>query len=55
MAAVTIQLSQAVLVDATSIILALLSFVLVIFTSINTTWIIFAAILFGVARVLIGG
>jgi len=55
MAAVTIQLSRAVLVDATSIILALISFALVVFTSINTTWIIFTGILFGIVRFLIGG
>lgn len=55
MAAVTIQLAQAVLVDPGSIILAGISLALVVFTRINTTWIILAAIAFGIARYLLGG
>ena len=55
MAAVTIQLARAVLVDPGSIILAGISLALVVFTRINTTWIILAAIVFGIARYLIGG
>ncbi len=55
MAAVTLQLTKAVFVDLTSIILAMLSLILVIFTKINVTWIILAAVIFGVARFFIGG
>jgi len=55
MAAVTIQLAKAVFVDLTSVILAAISFILVIFTKISATWIILAAIVFGFARFWIGG
>jgi chromate transporter len=55
MAAVTIQLAKAVFVDLTSIILAVLSLTLVVFTKISTTWIILAAVLFGFARFWISG
>ncbi|MCJ7518092.1 MAG: chromate efflux transporter [Anaerolineaceae bacterium] len=55
MAAVTIQLAQAVLIDPLSIILTISSLALVVFTQINTTWIILAAVLFGITRFLIGG
>jgi chromate transporter len=55
MAAVTIQLAKAVFVDLTSIILAVLSLILAIFTKISTTWIILTAVIFGIARYLIGG
>ena len=52
MAAVTIQLAQAVLIDPLSIILTISSLALVIFTHINTTWIILAAVLLGIVRFL---
>ena len=55
MAAVTIQLAKAVLVDATSIILTVFSLALVAFTRINTIWVILAAVVFGIARFWIGG
>lgn len=55
MAAVTIQLAKAVFVDLTSVFLAAISFILVIFTKISATWIILAAIVFGFARFWIGG
>jgi chromate transporter len=55
MAAVTIHLTQAVFIDPTSIILTILSLALVVFTRINTTWVILAAVLFGLARFWIGG
>ena len=55
MAAVTIQLAKAVLVDATSIILTVFSLALVVFTRINTIWVILAAVVFGIARFWIGG
>ena len=55
MAAVTIQLAKAVFVDLTSVILAVLSLILVVFTKISATWIILAAIVFGFARFWIGG
>jgi chromate transporter len=55
MAAVTIQLAQAVFIDPTSIILTIFSLALVLFTRINTTWVILAAVLFGIARFWIGG
>jgi chromate transporter len=55
MAAVTIQLAQAVFIDPTSIILTIFSLALVVFTRINTTWVILAAVLFGLARFWIGG
>ena len=55
MAAVTIQLAKAVFIDLTSVILAVLSLLLVIFTKISATWIILAAVVFGFARFWIGG
>ena len=55
MAAVTIQLAKAVFVDLTSVILATLSLILVVFTKISATWIILAAVVFGFARFWIGG
>ena len=55
MAAVSIQLAKAVFVDRTSIILAALSLILVIFTKISATWIMLAAVVFGFARFWIGG
>jgi chromate transporter len=55
MAAVTIQLTKAVFIDPTSIMLTIFSLALVVFTRINTTWVILAAVLFGLARFWIGG
>ncbi len=55
MAAVTIQLARAVFVDLTSVLLAILSLILVIFTKISATWIILAAVVFGFARFWTGG
>ncbi len=55
MAAVTIQLTQAVLVDPLSILLMIYSLALLVFTKINTTWIILAAVVFGIVRFLIIG
>jgi chromate transporter len=55
MAAVTIQLTQAVLVDPLSILLMIFSLALLVFTKINTTWIILAAVVFGIVRFLIIG
>jgi chromate transporter len=55
MAAVSIQLARAVLVDITSIVIAILSLALVVFSKISTTWIILAAIVFCIVRFWIGG
>jgi len=55
MAAVTLQLAKAVFVDLTSVILAILSLILVVFTKISATWVILTAVIFGFARFWISG
>ena len=54
MAVVVWQLAAAAFVDLPAVAIGLVSTALVIFTRINTTWIIFAAVMFGVVRFFLG-
>jgi chromate transporter len=54
MAAITIQMSQAVFIDSFSVIIGLISLTVFVFTTVNTIWIIAAAILLGIGRYFLG-
>jgi len=54
MAVVAWQLALAAFVDIPAVVLGLISLLLVVWARINTTWIIFGAILIGLARYLLG-
>ena len=54
MAVVVWQLAAAAFVDLPAVAIGLVSTALVIFTRINTTWIIFAAVMFGLVRFFLG-
>ena len=54
MAVVAWQLAMAAFVDVPSILLGILSLILVVFSRLNTTWIILGAVIFGLGRYLLG-
>jgi chromate transporter len=54
MAAITFQMSQAVFIDSFSVIIGLISLTVFVFTTVNTIWIIAAAILLGIGRYFFG-
>lgn len=54
MAVVAWQLARAAFVDIPAVILGLISLLLVVFKRVNTTWIIFGAVLIGLGRYMIG-
>jgi chromate transporter len=54
MAAVTIQMARAILIDPLKIIICGISLIVFVFSSVNTTWVIAAAILFAIGRYFFG-